>query len=151
MAAMVSSAASMLFCTIYCIKRIPVLSNRGNAQRIEQVVDNLLLNASQSLDDSDRRIVVTIGHLRGAFTGADSVRRGMIEQAEGGTLFLDEIGDLSLTSQVKLLRLIQEGEYYPLGSDAPPVTGPHRCCHSLRPDSQTALRAVSCRPTPRSC
>jgi DNA-binding NtrC family response regulator len=59
------------------------------------------------------------GHLRGAFTGADSVRRGMIEQAEGGTLFLDEIGDLSLISQVKLLRLIQEGEYYPLGSDTP--------------------------------
>lgn len=59
------------------------------------------------------------GHLRGAFTGADSVRRGMVEQAEGGTLFLDEIGDLSLISQVKLLRLIQEGEYYPLGSDTP--------------------------------
>jgi DNA-binding NtrC family response regulator len=59
------------------------------------------------------------GHLRGAFTGAENARRGMIEQAEGGTLFLDEIGDLSLTSQVKLLRLIQEGEYYPLGSDTP--------------------------------
>lgn len=59
------------------------------------------------------------GHLRGAFTGADSIRRGMIEQAEGGTLFLDEIGDLSLISQVKLLRLIQEGDYYPLGSDTP--------------------------------
>jgi DNA-binding NtrC family response regulator len=59
------------------------------------------------------------GHVRGAFTGAESMRRGMIEQADGGTLFLDEIGDLSLTSQVKLLRLIQEGEYYPLGSDTP--------------------------------
>lgn len=59
------------------------------------------------------------GHVRGAFTGADAARRGMIEQADGGTLFLDEIGDLSLTSQVKLLRLIQEGEYYPLGSDTP--------------------------------
>jgi len=59
------------------------------------------------------------GHLRGAFTGADEARRGMIEHAAGGTLFLDEIGDLSLTSQVKLLRLIQEGEYYPLGSDTP--------------------------------
>jgi DNA-binding NtrC family response regulator len=59
------------------------------------------------------------GHLRGAFTGADEARRGMIEQAADGTLFLDEIGDLSLTSQVKLLRLIQEGEYYPLGSDTP--------------------------------
>jgi len=59
------------------------------------------------------------GHVRGAFTGADESRRGMIEQAADGTLFLDEIGDLSLTSQVKLLRLIQEGEYYPLGSDVP--------------------------------
>lgn len=59
------------------------------------------------------------GHHRGAFTGADKARAGMIEQAAGGTLFLDEIGDLSLTSQVKLLRLLQEGEYYPLGSDRP--------------------------------
>ncbi|RAU19412.1 sigma-54-dependent Fis family transcriptional regulator [Nitrincola tibetensis] len=59
------------------------------------------------------------GHHRGAFTGADSTRSGMIEQANGGTLFLDEIGDLSPTAQVKLLRLLQEGEYYPLGSDRP--------------------------------
>lgn len=57
------------------------------------------------------------GHVRGAFTGADSTRPGMIEQAAGGTLFLDEIGDLSLASQVKLLRFLQSGEYYPLGSD----------------------------------
>ncbi len=59
------------------------------------------------------------GHHRGAFTGADKVRAGMIEQAADGTLFLDEIGDLSQVSQVKLLRLLQEGEYYPLGSDRP--------------------------------
>jgi DNA-binding NtrC family response regulator len=59
------------------------------------------------------------GHQRGAFTGADQARAGMIEQAAGGTLFLDEIGDLSAASQVKLLRLLQEGEYYPLGSDKP--------------------------------
>jgi DNA-binding NtrC family response regulator len=59
------------------------------------------------------------GHVRGAFTGAEQVRRGMVEEAGDGTLFLDEIGDLSIPSQVKLLRLLQEGEYFPLGSDLP--------------------------------
>jgi DNA-binding NtrC family response regulator len=59
------------------------------------------------------------GHQRGAFTGAERSRPGLIEEAAGGTLFLDEIGDLSMASQVKLLRLLQEGEYYPLGSDRP--------------------------------
>lgn len=58
------------------------------------------------------------GHKRGAFTGADSVRKGLIATAALGTLFLDEIGDLALTSQVKLLRLLQEQEYLPLGHDA---------------------------------
>jgi len=58
------------------------------------------------------------GHAKGAFTGADSQRAGLIEKAAGGTLFLDEIGDLSPPSQVKLLRLLQEGEYFSLGSDA---------------------------------
>lgn len=57
------------------------------------------------------------GHKKGAYTGADEARRGLIDQASGGTLFLDEIGDLEPATQVKLLRLLQEGEYYPLGSD----------------------------------
>ncbi|MDM8548467.1 sigma-54 dependent transcriptional regulator [Desulfobacterales bacterium HSG2] len=57
------------------------------------------------------------GHLRGAYTGASDCRKGLIEEAVGGTLFLDEIGDLSHESQVKLLRLLQEGEYLPLGCD----------------------------------
>jgi DNA-binding NtrC family response regulator len=59
------------------------------------------------------------GHARGAFTGADTVRRGLIEDAADGTLFLDEIGDLALASQIKLLRLLQEGEFFALGSDVP--------------------------------
>lgn len=63
------------------------------------------------------------GHARGAFTGAEQGREGMIAQAGAGTLFLDEIGDLSAASQVKLLRLLQEGEYYPLGSDRPRKLG----------------------------
>ena len=57
------------------------------------------------------------GHIRGAYTGADGTRSGMIEKASGGTLVLDEIGDLSPTSQAKLLRLLQSGEYQHLGED----------------------------------
>ena len=59
------------------------------------------------------------GHTRGAFTGAETARSGLIEQAADGTLLLDEIGDLSQPSQVKLLRLLQENRYLPLGSDVP--------------------------------
>ena len=57
------------------------------------------------------------GHVRGAFTGADQDRSGLIEKAGKGTLFLDEIGDLTPSSQIKLLRLLQEKEYMPLGMD----------------------------------
>jgi two-component system response regulator HydG len=57
------------------------------------------------------------GHKKGAYTGADSNRGGFVETAAGGTLFLDEIGDLPIGSQIKLLRLLQESRYYPLGSD----------------------------------
>jgi transcriptional regulator of aromatic amino acid metabolism len=62
------------------------------------------------------------GHLKGAYTGAESAREGMVAKGEEGTLFLDEIGDLAPESQIKLLRLLQEREYYPLGTDRPRAT-----------------------------
>ena len=62
------------------------------------------------------------GHRKGAYTGADKFRQGLIDQASNGTLFLDEIGDLHVESQVKLLRLLQESSYYPLGDDSARVS-----------------------------
>jgi two-component system response regulator HydG len=56
------------------------------------------------------------GHTRGAFTGAVAPKKGLFEAADGGTLFLDEIGDIPPSTQVKLLRVLQEGEIKPVGS-----------------------------------
>ncbi len=57
------------------------------------------------------------GHVRGAFTGAERTRRGLVAEADGGTLFLDEIGEISPRLQVQLLRVLQSGEIRPVGSD----------------------------------
>ena len=56
------------------------------------------------------------GHERGAFTGAESAQRGLFEEADGGTLLLDEVGELELPVQAKLLRVLQSGEFFRLGS-----------------------------------
>jgi DNA-binding NtrC family response regulator len=82
------------------------------------------------------------GHRKGAFTGADADRKGLIERAVNGTLFLDEIGDLSIESQVKLLRLLQDGQYYPIGSDvarlsnARIIVATHRDIRSMQANEQ---------------
>src|SRR6185437_15794139 len=59
------------------------------------------------------------GHEKGAFTGADALRRGRFEQADGGSLFLDEIGDMSTSLQTRLLRVLAEGEFYRVGGQTP--------------------------------
>ena len=64
------------------------------------------------------------GHERGAFTGAQTMRRGRFEQAEGGTLFLDEIGDMPFDLQTRLLRVLSDGQFYRVGghnADARPT------------------------------
>jgi len=59
------------------------------------------------------------GHERGAFTGAQAMRRGRFEQAEGGTLFLDEIGDMPADLQTRLLRVLSDGQFYRVGGHQP--------------------------------
>jgi DNA-binding NtrC family response regulator len=91
------------------------------------------------------------GHRPGAFTGASGTRRGMIEQAGRGTLFLDEIGDLAEASQVKLLRVLQEREYYTLGDDVPKrlearvIAATHQDPARLRRDLYFRLRSYHVR------
>jgi sigma-54 specific flagellar transcriptional regulator A len=80
------------------------------------------------------------GYVRGAFTGAVASRRGRVAMAEGGTLFLDEVGDLPLSLQVKLLRLLQNHTYEPVGSSES-VTGDFRLVAATNRDLGEDVRA----------
>ncbi len=86
--------------------------------RVTGVTGDLITVNAAGLDDNVFADTL-FGHIKGAFTGAEDDRKGLVERAQDGTLFLDEIGDLSHAAQIKLLRLLQENEYYPLGSDRP--------------------------------
>lgn len=72
------------------------------------------------------------GHVRGGFTGADRDRAGLIESAARGTLFLDEIGEMSPSMQVKLLRVLQEGRFRPVGSQTERVADVRVICATHR-------------------
>ena len=83
-------------------------SNRNNAPLV-------VINCGalpENLQESE-----LFGHVKGSFTGAFSNKKGLFEEANGGTLFLDEIGEMSLATQVKFLRVIQNGEIRPVGSN----------------------------------
>jgi DNA-binding NtrC family response regulator len=89
----------------------------NSAQKDEPFVAVNCTALAESLLESE-----LFGHVRGAFTGAVQSRRGYFELAGAGTVFLDEIGDMSLELQSKLLRVLDEGEFYPVGSERPRVT-----------------------------
>lgn len=77
------------------------------------------------------------GHVRGAFTGADSARKGLLEQADNGTVFLDEVAEIPQNVQVKLLRALEQGEVWPVGADRP-----HRSDFRLISATHQDLRAM---------
>ena len=97
-------------------RAIHLIYNAVNKKAGNFVADNVAGWNEQLFSDT------LYGHEKGAFTDAVNKRDGLLKQAENGALFLDEIGDMELPLQTKLLRLIQEKQYFPLGADKPQVT-----------------------------
>ncbi len=84
------------------------------------------------------------GHERGAFTGAQTTRRGRFEQADGGTLFLDEIGDMPYDLQTRLLRVLSDGQFYRVGGHSP-MRSNVRVIAATHQDLEARVRAGSFR------
>lgn len=85
------------------------------------------------------------GHVKGSFTGADRDRKGYFKEADGGTIFLDEVGELPLTVQVKLLRVLQNGEIIPVGESKPQKVDV-RVVAATNTNVEEAVRAGRFRP-----
>ncbi len=94
-------------------RAIHLFSNSGSGPFIAVNVASL----SETLAESE-----LFGHVQGAFTGAEKPRTGLLVQANGGTLFLDEVADIPLSIQVKLLRVLDQNEVFPVGSNKPQKT-----------------------------
>lgn len=86
--------------------------HRGSLRAAQQFIPIDCSTIPETIIESE-----LFGHVRGSFTGAIRDKKGLVEEANQGTLFLDEIGDLALAMQVKLLRLLQEGEYKAVGAN----------------------------------
>jgi len=101
--------------------------HENSSRRLKQFVTVNCGALTETLLESE-----LFGHVKGSFTGAISNKRGLFDEADGGTIFLDEIGDITPALQVKLLRVIQEGEFKPVGStevrkvDARVIAATHR-------------------------
>jgi len=88
--------------------------HRYSGRSAEPFVPVNVASLSPTLAESE-----LFGHTRGAFTGADQSRKGILEQAHGGTIFLDEVADIPVPIQVKLLRALERGEVLPVGASSP--------------------------------
>ncbi|HYV98282.1 MAG TPA: sigma-54 dependent transcriptional regulator [Gemmatimonadaceae bacterium] len=123
--------------------RTPVLV-RGDTGTGKEVVARTIHFNSPSADEPFVAVNCTavpeplleselFGHLRGSFTGATTDRKGRFELAGTGTIFLDEIGDVSPAFQAKLLRVLQDGEFYPVGAERPRRTAARVIAATHRP------------------
>lgn len=125
---------------------------RGESGTGKEVVANFIHRNSPRRDQPFVKVNCTalpesliesefFGYAKGAFTGANKSRTGLFEVANGGTLLLDEVGEISPSFQAKLLRVVQEGEFYRIGDSTNPVRVDVRIISATNRDLEAAVRA----------